>query len=140
MGDGSEGRVSHSEQSSQAAARGPGVIAWTSFCVTYLATFFASTASPTRLLWYLPLERRFEFGLLPKVGLGMDFYGRLLLSIVVGLLGLLVGAAVERRLSPAQRAKSLPVLLAWMLSLAAFTAGLYAHMLWVREPSPLHLP
>jgi hypothetical protein len=114
-------------------------IVWSGFSAAYLAVFFASSTVPTRLLWYLPLDHAFIFTIRPE-GLGMDFYGRLLLSFGAGLVGAVAAGAIESRLSETRRRGALRVLLVWTIGLLLFTSGLYVNLLTAREPKPLPLP
>lgn len=108
---------------------------WLAFCVAYLASYFASTALPTPLLWHLPLERRFTFEVHP-LALGADFYGRLLLCLCLGAVAFVLARAALPRL----RSDLIPLLLAWTCGLLLFTGGLYIYTLAAREPIPVPLP
>jgi hypothetical protein len=101
------------------------------FAAAYCAAWFLSTTVPMRLVWYLPVERRFTFEVHP-VALGADFYGRLLLCALCGALG----ALASRLLSP----RHLRTAWVWAAVLLLFTAGLYGRLLSTRQPVPAPLP
>ncbi len=93
----------------------------------FYAAWFLSSVVPTPLLWYLPLARRFEFATV-ATELGMDFYGRLLLSLAVAVLaGVLAGRS---RLS-------LRTLTVWLVSTGLLCLALELVVLWHRVPVPL---
>ena len=121
------------------AARLRQAITWTAFAAGYLATYFVSTAVPTPLLWYRPLERRFTFEVHPNA-LAMDFIGRMLLSLAAGLLAAVVGRAIATRLPSERQAPTLRMFAAWAAGLLIFTAALYVFLLIGRTPFPLTLP
>ena len=50
----------------------------------FLLAYLASSALRSPVAWYFPLEHRWTFEVRPMAGLGMDFYGRLLLSLLCG--------------------------------------------------------
>ena len=54
------------------------------FAFFYALSYFVTEIVPAPLLWYYPLERRWDFAV-EAVGLAMDWYGRCLLSAAVGL-------------------------------------------------------
>lgn len=91
----------------------------------FSAAWFLMAVIPTPLLWYLPLSRRFEFATV-VTELGMDFYGRLLLALVV--------AAGAAWVAPALRLKTLFV---WALTLFALCTALEVTTLSRRHPVPL---
>ena len=109
------------------------------FAAGYLATFFVSTALPTPLLWYLPLERRFAFAVRP-MGLAADFYGRVLLSLAVGGLAAFIGHLLFRRATGARLERALRVLSVWTFALLVFTAAMYIYLLAGRTALPVPLP
>ena len=107
--------------------------------VVFLATDFLVTAVRVPVLWYLPLERRFElqtFG----AGAEMDFYGKLLWSLLAGLA---VGSLCAWRLPPpddqALRRWELRAI-AWLGLLLVLTGALHVTQLVGRNPVPLDLP
>jgi len=108
---------------------------WLAFCVAYLAAWFVSTAIPVPLLWHLPVERRFTFVVHP-LGLGADFYGRLLLCLGAGAVAFVLARAALPKLRPGL----IPLLLVWTCGLLLFTGGLYVYTLASRQPIPAPLP
>ena len=109
------------------------------FAVGYLFAYFLSTAVPTKLLWHLPLERRFTFEVRP-LALGADFYGRVLLSLLAGAVSMLLARGALRGSSAESLRRWLHRLLGWTLVLLVFTAGLYVYLLASRQPIPAPLP
>ena len=97
----------------------------------FFAAYFLSSVIPTPLLWYLPLAGRFVFATV-VTEVGMDFYGRLLLSVLVGGL-----AAMLARVWPTAPVKTLA---AWSLSSLALCVALEVVTLSQRNPVPLTLP
>ncbi len=114
-------------------------LTWSAFGVAYLMVFFASSTVPTPLWWYMPVERRFVFDVHP-MGLGMDFYGRVALSLVGGCVGAVIGLILHAKLPSHRRVQVDQLLLVWLLGIAIFTSGLYVHLLTSRQPKPLPLP
>ncbi len=104
----------------------------------FLATDFFVTTVRVPLFWYLPLERQFAFGVL-GTGAAMDFYGRLLWSVIGGLA---VGAIGAWRLpvldEPAVRRWELRAI-AWLGLLLVLTTALHVTQLVGRHPVPLDL-
>ena len=97
----------------------------------FFAAYFLSSVIPTPLLWYLPLSGRFVFATV-VTDLGMDFYGRLLLCVLVWS-----AAAALSRAWPTAPVKTLA---AWSLSSLALCVALELITLSVRHPVPLTLP
>lgn len=114
-------------------------IRWQAFAAAYLAAFFLSTAIPTPLLWYLPIEHRFSFGLRID-GLGVDFYGRVLFSSIIGAAGAAVGQWLATVTSAPVRARWVIRLGIWSLLLLVFTACLYVYLLASRHAPAVPLP
>lgn len=114
-------------------------VPWAVFCVAYVFTYFVSTAVPVPLLWHLPVERRFTFEVRP-LALGADFYGRVLLCLVVG--GLAAGLAwiMLRGRRVHLRPEWLRGLVVWLVSLLLFTSALSVYVLRARQPIPATLP
>ncbi len=69
------------------------------FGIGFAAAWFAAAVTQLPLLWYFPLERRWAFAT-TVLGLGMDYFGRLLLGAAVGALGAGLGRLLARRASP----------------------------------------
>lgn len=112
-------------------------VPWLAASAGYLATYFVSTAVPVRLVWHLPVERRFTYEVRP-LALGADFYGRLLLCLAIGAV-CFAAARLFLRVRTAH-APALRALLFWTFGLAGFTAGLYLYLLSSRQPIPAPLP
>ena len=103
------------------------------FAIGYLGAFFVSSVLPLPLLWYFPVEHRFAFAAHP-LGLGADFYGRLLFALAVGALA----AWVVR---PSWGGRRAPVMLsAWIAGLVVFAAAFYLFVLAHRLVIPAPLP
>ena len=125
-------------------------------------TFFLTGVVSLPVLLYFPLSRRFGFH--SQLGeLSMDYYGRSLLALLVGVsLALVVyllcspssdrsseapatdgaggaGDAAQRLAQPAVRDR-LALLAAYVVTAAALTAGLFAYQLGTRVPTPEPLP
>lgn len=97
----------------------------------FFAAYFLSSVIPTPLLWYLPLSGRFVFATV-VTEVGMDFYGRLLLS--------LVGGAAAALLARVWRTAPVRTLAVWSLSSLALCVALEVIVLSQRNPVPLTLP
>lgn len=106
----------------------------------FLLAYLASTALRSPVAWYFPLEHRWSFEARPMAGLGMDFFGRLLLSLLCGAVAYALAHGVGQRLEGARRARAELVLLLWNVSLLVFTTGLYGSLLYGREVVPLPAP
>ncbi len=110
---------------------------WAAFGVGYLATYLISTVMPTKLLWHLPVERRWVFTVRP-LELGADFYGRLLISLAGGAVALALGRLFVRGREP--KREWLQTLAIWTLALLSVAAGLTIFTLIKRQPIPAPLP
>ena len=99
--------------------------------VGFYAAWFLSSVIPTPLLWYLPLSGDFVFATI-VTELGMDFYGRLLLSVGAG--------AVSALLARAWRQAPISTLAVWTLSTLALCVALEVTVLSRRNPVPLVAP
>ena len=115
------------------------ILPWALFCVGYVFTNFLTQAVPMRLLWYLPLARQFTFERRPLV-LGVDFYGRVLTSLIAGGLCALATVLVLRTRRVAPRPAWLRGVSVWLIGLLLFTSGLYVYILRARQPIPATLP
>jgi hypothetical protein len=105
------------------------------FAVAFAAAWFVAAVVPVPLLWYLPLERRFVLET-TVTGLGIDFYGRLLLGALAGLVGAGAGRVLGRRGAPVWGVYGA----VWVGSLVALTVALEIALLWRRIPVPLLPP
>lgn len=122
-----------------ARARLLSAASWSCFGAGYLAAYFASTAVPPRLPWYYPTERRFSFESHPT-GVAADFYGRVLLCLIVGALCFGIARLVLGRFDEARLARALRTTTVWCATLLVFTAALYVYLLAFRIPFPAPLP
>ena len=104
------------------------------FCLVFVAPAFF----PLRVLWYFPLEHRWELAVKPK-GLAMDFYGRVLWSVICALPGY---ALVRWLAGRGQRvsAGALTLWTAWMATAALLAMSLFTYQLVRRQPKPVDLP
>ena len=96
----------------------------------FYAAWFLSSVIATPLLWYLPLSKRFIFATV-VTEVGMDLYGRLLLSLVAGI----ATALLVRVWNTAP----LKTLAAWTLTSLALCVALEVTVLSQRQPVPLSL-
>lgn len=74
-----------------------------SFAGIYTLTYLLTELIPVPLLWYFPLERRWEYTLTPSAGLVMGWYGKVLFCLGLALLStalLALGLKLSRRDSP----------------------------------------
>lgn len=53
----------------------------------YAFSYYLTDVIPTPLLWYFPLEHRWEFALSPSQGLAMGWYGKVLFCLGLTALG-----------------------------------------------------
>lgn len=117
------------------------------FCVGYLAGYFLTATLPIPVLWHLPVERRFAFAVRP-LGLGADFYGRVLFALACGgaaaalaaLRARLDAEGSPRELHGKPRPAWLGTLLAWSVSLLLLGSALHIWTLARRKPIPATLP
>jgi hypothetical protein len=98
---------------------------------SFYTAYFLSGVIPTPLLWYLPLSGSFVFSTV-VTELGMDFYGRLLLSLLVG--GATALLAQPWRTAPHR------ILAALMLTSLGLCLALELTVLSQRQPVPLLQP
>lgn len=120
-------------------------------------SFFVTGVAPLPVLLYFPLARRFGFH--SQLGeLSMDYYGRSLLSLLVGAASALVvyllcsgpsgktsppspdeddGSSRHQRPGPRD---ALPLLVAYAVTASVLAAGLFAYQLGSRVPTPEPLP
>lgn len=118
--------------------RGRAILLGLCVAVTGFALAFALPAlSPTRVLWYYPLEHRWAFEVRPS-GLAMDWYGRTLLASGVSTALYLAGFLVGRRRKVEDR--TLHLWIAWAMTALLFCAALYVFRLAPRRPTPEPLP
>lgn len=122
-----------------ASSLSPGVLGGLAFALGYLTAYFLSTAIPTPLLWYYPLQHRFQWQVHPT-GLAADFYGRVLLSLASGAATWLLSHVLGKRFVALSRSTVVHGLLVWVAGLLLFTSGLYVSLLVHREPLPVPLP
>jgi hypothetical protein len=106
--------------------------------VAFQVGFLLPAISPTRVLWYYPLERRWALEVAPTA-LAMDWYGRTLLGIGAALVAGGVAWAAARRF-PRLTGRGIGVWAAWIATAALFAAALYAWELVFRQPVPEPIP
>ena len=106
--------------------------------IAFIAAYIWPALAPVRVYWYYPLERRWDFVERPD-GLAIDWYGRLLVSLIAGLVFFAVTDLVARRLRPPPR-RALELFAAWLVTAALLAMLLYAYQLSVRNPVPEPLP
>ena len=105
----------------------------------FLAVDFFVTAVRVPLLWYHPLERRFDFQWL-GTGAAMDFYGKLLWCLAGGLLGWAVAWRALGGVADAETRRWELRLIAWLGTLLVLASALHVTQLVQRNPVPLELP
>lgn len=88
------------------------------FALAFVAPFFF----PHEVAWYLPLERRWEMTLKPKV-LGMDFYGRTIEAAIAGTIAFTVALLVVRRRAVA--ARTIGLFAGWALVATIFVMSYF---------------
>lgn len=104
--------------------------------VAFDLTYVLPGLSPTRVLWYLPLARRWSWAVHPSV-LGMDWYGRTLLAGGAALIAFVVAAAFRRTRIEMQ---SLVLWSGWAGIATLLTLALQVFQLVTRHPVPEPLP
>jgi hypothetical protein len=104
------------------------------FCLAFVAPSF----HPLRVLWYLPLERRWAFVVTPD-GLGLDWFGRVLAASLAGGVAYLLTWLIARRLK-AISPGALVLWTAWLATAALLSMSLFGYQLVRRHPRPLPLP
>lgn len=70
------------------------------FSFLYAMSYFVTEIVQAPLLWYYPLEHRWAWGSKPPPGLMMGWYGKVLLSFALALVGTGALALVLRRREP----------------------------------------
>ena len=78
--------------------------AGTCFVMLYASSYFLTELISVPLLWYFPLQRRWEWALTPSDGLLMGWYGKVLFSWLLASLGaglLYAGLRWQRKILPA---------------------------------------
>ncbi len=115
------------------------LLPWALFCVGFLFMNFLSAAVPMPLLWHLPVQRRFTFEVRP-LALGVDFYGRILWSLIAGALAAAAAHLAIRRRWLQPRPDWLRGAVVWMVVVLLFTSGLYLYILRARQVIPAALP
>jgi hypothetical protein len=105
----------------------------------FLVTYFITDLNPVLLPWYYPLEHAWHWVVRPQT-LAMDFYGRLLWSVVGTVPAGAVAVAVSRRWKPADANPTARALAIWTLALFLFVVALLMYQLLPRHPFPAALP
>lgn len=106
--------------------------------IAFTLAFVYPSVSPTRMLWYYPLEHRWAFETEPA-GLAMDWYGRTLLAACVSAVAFLASHAVATRIKQAST-RLFGLLAGWMITAVVMVMFLYAWQLMHRQPVPEPLP
>lgn len=102
------------------------------FVFLYAASYYFSGVLPVPMFWYFPLDRHWEWTLQPSAGLKMGWYGKVLCSWGVGLVGT---ALLALYLRWRQRSLSASVQGLWdLLAMTSVVFALYylAHSLALR--------
>ncbi len=127
--------------SGRAAPRADRGAIFVALCVGAIAFAIAFTYPafvPTRVLWYLPLERAWVLEVKPRA-LGMDFYGRMALGLAACAVASGATWAIARRLRP-PGPRVLGLFTAWAVTVTLLAMLQHAWMLYFREPVPEPLP
>jgi hypothetical protein len=104
--------------------------------VAFDLAFISPSFVSVRVLWYLPLLRRWEVTVRPD-GVAMDWYGRLLLASLMGGTTLLLGWRARRR-APSDSA--LRLWMGWATIATLLALALQVYQLVSRRPHPEPLP
>ena len=140
----SAGAPATPSSSSSSSRPSPSTRLFLAFLAARLAfglVFLTSAVRSTPVLWYLPLERRFELASTPSPGsLGIDWYGRSGLALFAALaLGLAVYALAPRAPSLARPSFVLALARAGGLVLL-IDCAYFAAVVLTRSPEPWPLP
>ena len=104
--------------------------------IAFDIAFVWPSITPTRVLWYEPLMRRWELSVRPEI-LAMDWYGKTGLALVVGALVL----AGTFWLAPREpRPRTLSLFIGWACMATGLALGLQVFQLMGRHPVPEPLP
>jgi hypothetical protein len=106
--------------------------------IVFSLVFVAPSFHPFSVLWYFPLEHRWEQTVRPR-GLAIDWYGRLLWATIAAPIAYAVAALVARRLRRVSTS-ALTLWTAWMATAALLAAALFVYQLAPRKPTPVPLP
>ncbi len=120
-----------------AAQRGAIYLALCMATIAFALAFTYPMYVPTRVLWYLPLERAWVLEVKPRA-LGADFYGRVLLALAAWGVAFAASWAIVRRRAPS--ARTLGLFTAWAITATLLAMLHYAWILYFREPVPELLP
>jgi hypothetical protein len=113
-------------------------IALSASAIAFALGFAWPAYAATSLFWYLPLERRWIFGLQPRE-IAMDWYGRCGLAALLALAAFALVYAIARRLRPPSP-RVLRLWAAWTATAVVLAMSLYAYQLATRHPVPAPLP
>ena len=107
--------------------------------VGFLAADFLVSAVRMPVLWYLPIERRFEFQTFGG-GAAMDFYGRLLWCVLAGLAIAAVASWRLPALDEVAVGRWERRTIVWLGLMLVLAGALHVTQLVGRNPVPLELP
>jgi hypothetical protein len=118
--------------------RGATYVALCAGTIAFALAFTYPMYTPTRVLWYLPLERDWVLAVKPKQ-LGMDFYGRVLLAMIAWAVAFVPTWLVARRLKPPSP-RTIGLFTAWAVTATVLACLHYGWILYFRNPVPEPLP
>ncbi len=100
------------------------------FVWLYAGSYLLTEWIPVPLVWYFPLEQRWEMAIHPSAGLKMGWYGKVLVSLLSASLGALLLAAFLR-----WSQRELPEGLQGFLDLCAMSTVVFALLYIARSLS-----
>ena len=106
--------------------------------IVFSLVFVAPSFHPFSVLWYFPLEHRWELALRPR-GLAIDWFGRLLWAAIAAPIAYVAAAFAARRMRRPSTS-ALTLWTAWMVTAAILAAALFVYQLAPRKPTPVPLP
>jgi hypothetical protein len=104
------------------------------FAFAFIAPMLASAPVP----WYYPIEHRWAFEVRPE-GLGLDFYGRVLIAFAAWAIVVLIALPLAKR-AKGISTRAVGLVTAWTLTAVLLVMLHYAWTLHFRRPMPEPLP
>jgi hypothetical protein len=106
--------------------------------IAFSLVFVAPSFHPFSVLWYLPLEHRWELAVRPR-GLAIDWFGRLLWATIAAPVAYAMVAFAAGRMRRVSTS-ALTLWTAWMATAALLAVALFVYQLAPRKPTPVPLP